>query len=114
MRIRIKEAIATLRTTEQEVLPKLSAQFSLTKIVIPEYQFGEVEQLEKEWIPYMRAIGRVAASMIIPYPPGIPLFIPGEKITVAKLSQLEELLAIGATFQGNHQLNKKRIYVIKQ
>ena len=114
MRIRIKEAVATLRTTEQEVLPKLSEQFSLTKIVTPEYQFGEVEQLEKEWIPYMRAIGRVAASMIIPYPPGIPLFIPGEKITVAKLSQLEELLAIGATFQGNHQLNKKRIYVIKQ
>ncbi|WP_042479119.1 aminotransferase class I/II-fold pyridoxal phosphate-dependent enzyme [Bacillus ndiopicus] len=114
MRIRIKEAVAVLLTTEKEALPKLSEQFSLTKIVMPEYSFEEVEQLEKEWIPYMRAIGRVAASMIIPYPPGVPLFIPGEKITVAKLSQLEELLAIGAAFQGDHQLNKKHIYVIKQ
>lgn len=95
-------------------MPKLSKQFSLMNIVTPEYSFEEVERLEKEWVPYMRAIGRVAASMIIPYPPGIPLFVAGEKITVAKLSQLEELLAIGATFQGEHQLNKKQIYVIKQ
>ncbi|MEC1180649.1 aminotransferase class I/II-fold pyridoxal phosphate-dependent enzyme [Metasolibacillus meyeri] len=114
MRIRIKEAVMDLLKTEGQALPKLSEQFSLMNIVTPEYSFEEVERLEKEWVPYMRAIGRVVASMIIPYPPGIPLFVAGEKITVAKLSQLEELLAIGATFQGEHQLNKKQIYVIKQ
>ncbi|MCT6926041.1 aminotransferase class I/II-fold pyridoxal phosphate-dependent enzyme [Metasolibacillus sp.] len=113
MRIRIKEAVKELLTKEGAASPKLSTQFSLTKITIPEYSFQELAQLEKEWIPYMHAIGRVAASMIIPYPPGIPLFILGEKITLAKLSQLEELLAIGAAFQGDHQLNKKQIYVIK-
>ncbi|MBH9787523.1 hypothetical protein FE576_19685, partial [Clostridioides difficile] len=47
------------------------------------------------------------------YPPGIPLLVPGERITVAKLSQLEELLAAGATFQGNHRLADKMIQVIK-
>ncbi len=61
----------------------------------------------------MRAIGRVSASMLIPYPPGVPLFLPGEKVTVSKLSQLEELLAVGAAFQGQHRLNEKLIYVIK-
>ena len=61
----------------------------------------------------MRAIGRVSASMVIPYPPGIPLFIPGEKITVSKLSQLEELLAVGASFQGDHRLEEKLDMCVK-
>ncbi|MDN4495406.1 aminotransferase class I/II-fold pyridoxal phosphate-dependent enzyme [Ureibacillus aquaedulcis] len=112
-RIRIKEAIFNLRKigvkTEQTVSP--SKEF--TTVSIPEYSYDELDELEKEWVPYMRAIGRVSASMLIPYPPGIPLFLPGEKITVAKLSQLEELLATGAAFQGQHRLNEKLLYVIK-
>jgi arginine/lysine/ornithine decarboxylase len=29
----------------------------------------------------MEAPGRVAAEFVTPYPPGIPLFVPGERIT---------------------------------
>lgn len=112
-RIRIKDAVASLSKIQGAAVQKANNTFEMTKIETPVYSFQEVEQLEKEWIPYMRAIGRIAASMLIPYPPGIPLFVPGEKITVAKLSQLEELLAIGATFQGQHKLDEKYIYVIK-
>lgn len=113
MRIRIKEAVSTLKKEKS-----FSTQVNLPTIhsplfVLPEYSFDRIEQLEKEWIPYMRAIGRVSASMVTPYPPGIPLFVPGEKITVSKLSQLEELLMIGASFQGYHRLDEKLIYVIK-
>ncbi|HWL24993.1 MAG TPA: lysine decarboxylase, partial [Ureibacillus sp.] len=85
----------------------------LAKVTMPEYSYDQVEQLEKEWIPYMRAIGRISGGMVIPYPPGIPMLVPGEKITVSKLSQLEELLMAGASFQGQHKLDKKLILVIK-
>ena len=112
-RIRIKEAILNLRKIEAIPIQPVSTSNDYTTVSIPEYSYDELEQLEKEWVPYMRAIGRVSASMLIPYPPGIPLFLPGEKITVAKLSQLEELLAVGAAFQGQHRLNEKLIYVIK-
>ncbi len=40
------------------------------------------------------AVGRVAAVMVVPYPPGIPVVMPGERITaesVAYLAGLEEL-----------------------
>jgi arginine/lysine/ornithine decarboxylase len=87
--------------------------YNFVAITEPAYTFDEIEQSEKEWLPYMRTMGRISASMIIPYPPGIPLLVPGEKITVAKLSQLEELLASGATFQGNHRLDEKMIEIIK-
>lgn len=113
-RIRIKEALAELKKEEGlgHTLTDIPTTDWLT-VTVPEYSYDEVEQLEKEWIPYMRAFGRIAASMLIPYPPGVPLLVPGEKITVAKLSQLEELLAVGADFQGEHRLKEKLIYVIK-
>ncbi|KOY79956.1 aminotransferase class I/II-fold pyridoxal phosphate-dependent enzyme [Lysinibacillus macroides] len=114
IRIRIKEAITILvdtAKTASNVAPRTAYQFA--PITEPMYTFNEIASLNKEWLPYMRTIGRIAASMIIPYPPGIPLLVPGEKITVAKLSQLEELLAVGATFQGHHRLTEKMIQVIK-
>ncbi|MEK4227876.1 aminotransferase class I/II-fold pyridoxal phosphate-dependent enzyme [Solibacillus sp. FSL H8-0538] len=113
MCIRIKDAVAELKKQKGEAVEQMGKQYEMAHITTSEYTFAEIGLMDKEWIPYMRAIGRVAASMLIPYPPGIPLFVPGEKITVAKLSQLEELLAMGAAFQGVHRLQEKLIYVIK-
>lgn len=114
IRVRIKEAVTALLNTEKTEIQAVSHNaYSFTAITEPAYSFDEIANMKKEWLPYMRTMGRTAASMIIPYPPGIPLLVPGEKITVAKLSQLEELLATGATFQGNHRLEEKMIEVIK-
>lgn len=93
--------------------PQMGKQYKMASIITPNATFAEIESMEKEWIPYMRAMDRVAGSMLIPYPPGIPLFVPGEKITVSKLSQLEELLAINASFQGDHRLEERLIQVLK-
>ena len=112
-RVHIKEAVQNLVKKEKSIGEYSISIKEVSNFSIPEYSFAELASLEKEWIPYMRAIGRVSASMLIPYPPGIPLFIPGEKITVAKLSQLEELLAVGASFQGEYQLDEKLICVVK-
>lgn len=113
-RIRIKDAVEQLLKEKGTVSRIVEQDSELSTISAPEYNSMDLENFEKQWIPYMRAIGRVSASMVIPYPPGIPLFVSGEKITVAKLSQLEELLAVGATFQGQHRLNERLIYVIKE
>lgn len=114
IRVRIKDAITLLLSTpKEEIITASQTAYNFVAITEPAYTFDEIEKAEKEWLPYMRTMGRIAASMIIPYPPGIPLLVPGEKITVAKLSQLEELLATGATFQGNHRLEEKMIEIIK-
>src|SRR5690606_34300160 len=86
--------------------------FETTAITQPQYSFDEIERAEKEWIPYNRAIERIAATTLIPYPPGIPLLVQGEKITGVQIGRLEELLAIGAMFQGDHRLQEKLIQVI--
>lgn len=41
------------------------------------------------------AVGRVSAELIAPYPPGVPLLVPGERIDAATLTTLDGLIASG-------------------
>ncbi|MFK8185834.1 MAG: aminotransferase class I/II-fold pyridoxal phosphate-dependent enzyme [Phormidesmis sp.] len=46
------------------------------------------------------AIGQICAETICPYPPGIPVLLPGEMITETALTQLQSLLNAGAMITG--------------
>jgi arginine decarboxylase len=46
------------------------------------------------------AIGKISAESICPYPPGIPVLIPGEIITPAALDYLRSILALGGEIVG--------------
>ncbi|ANZ39996.1 ornithine decarboxylase [Lentzea guizhouensis] len=52
--------------------------------------FAEVEQ-----VPADQAVGRIAAEMITPYPPGAPAVLPGEVITAEVLAYVRSGLAAG-------------------
>jgi arginine/lysine/ornithine decarboxylase len=49
----------------------------------------------KQTVTARQAIGRIAAEQITPYPPGIPVIIPGERITAPLLDYLRSGLAAG-------------------
>ncbi|UFR00543.1 PLP-dependent transferase [Streptomyces sp. Go40/10] len=57
--------------------------------------FGPAEQ-----VPAERAVGRVAAEMICPYPPGVPVVAPGEVITAEVLDYLRSGVAHGFLIAG--------------
>jgi lysine decarboxylase len=46
----------------------------------PERGVGEAWRSRSEPVPLAEAAGRIAAEPLCPYPPGIPLLIPGERI----------------------------------
>ncbi|MEU5281211.1 ornithine decarboxylase [Streptomyces asoensis] len=50
---------------------------------------------EADHVPAERAAGRIAAEMISPYPPGVPVIAPGEVITDAVLDYLRSGVAHG-------------------
>ncbi len=59
---------------------------------------GEVETIELE-----NPVGRISANMILPYPPGVPLLMPGEMITEESRAVLDFLLmlcSIGRHYPG--------------
>ncbi|KOV96289.1 amino acid decarboxylase [Streptomyces sp. NRRL B-3648] len=57
--------------------------------------FGPAEQ-----VPAERAVGRVAAEMSCPYPPGVPVVAPGEVITAEVLDYLRSGVAHGFLMAG--------------
>jgi arginine/lysine/ornithine decarboxylase len=59
-------------------------------------------------VPLAESVGQVAAEMVIPYPPGIPLLFPGEAITADTAHSLTELAQAGARFQGTRDIGAER------
>jgi arginine/lysine/ornithine decarboxylase len=49
----------------------------------------------KETVKTARAAGRIAAEMITPYPPGIPVLLPGERVTDEIVEYLQTGVAAG-------------------
>ncbi|MBL5768904.1 aminotransferase class I/II-fold pyridoxal phosphate-dependent enzyme [Heyndrickxia sporothermodurans] len=62
--------------------------------------YEEMEDRSIEWVPFRYAENRIAAKMIIPYPPGIPTILPGEVITEEKIRLIKKYIEMHAKFQG--------------
>ncbi|MEH7272783.1 aminotransferase class I/II-fold pyridoxal phosphate-dependent enzyme [Neobacillus vireti] len=83
----------------------------ISELAIP---FEKLSNVEKGAVPILEAEGHVCAETIIPYPPGIPLLLMGERITQDKVKQLIQLLNTGARFQGGSCLDKNQINIVRK
>lgn len=67
-----------------------------------------------EVIPLKEASGRIIAEFVMVYPPGIPIFIPGEIITEENISYIFKNLDAGLPVQGPEDSTLHKIRVIKE
>ena len=67
---------------------------------------------DAELVRAKKAIGRVAAELITPYPPGIPVLAPGELITRPIVDYFQEITAAGAFVEGAVDQNLDRLRVV--
>jgi arginine decarboxylase len=65
--------------------------------VVPETVLSPREAFfaRNETVGAEAAVGRISAELIAPYPPGVPVLAPGERITAAALDALREVKADG-------------------
>jgi arginine/lysine/ornithine decarboxylase len=75
--------------------------------------YKDMESLDTELIMLEESAGRICAESIIPYPPGIPLCLPGEVISDEDLLTIIYLRNIGAKIQGGENLPAGKINVYK-
>lgn len=75
--------------------------------------YEEMEHQQTEYIPLGQAKGRICAEQIIPYPPGIPLCLPGEVIKEDDLQMILLLREKEAKIQGGEYLQAGKIKVFK-
>jgi len=90
----IGRIIASVDEHRGELRPiKISPAFSIEPevVVTPREAFFS----RYEVISSADAVGRVCAEMICPYPPGVPVLSPGERITEAALNALFEARDLG-------------------
>ncbi|CAD5110355.1 Orn/Lys/Arg family decarboxylase [Zestomonas carbonaria] len=90
----------------------------------PADAYDQLVRGEVEAVPIDRLEGRIAAVMLVPYPPGIPLIMPGERFTQATRSiidYLEFARAFDSCFPGfdadvhglqHEELNGERCYTV--
>lgn len=69
---------------------------------------------ETELIPFEESAGRIIAEFIMVYPPGIPIFIPGEIITEENLNYITKNQEAGLPVQGPEDYDLRYLRVIKE
>ncbi|MFN8673073.1 MAG: aminotransferase class I/II-fold pyridoxal phosphate-dependent enzyme [Candidatus Sericytochromatia bacterium] len=67
-----------------------------------------------EEVNFSESAGRISAEVISPYPPGIPILIPGEIITDETIYYLRIVQKYGAVINGAEDPNLKTIKVVKE
>lgn len=63
-----------------------------------------IRKAKKRRVLLNESVGLISAESIIPYPPGVPLVLPGERIDKHIIEEIEKLIAVGAKFQLEHEL----------
>lgn len=67
---------------------------------------------ESKTVTIEAAIGQVSAELVCPYPPGIPVLMPGERITTAAIGYLRQVVAAGGVITGAEDSTIETIRVI--
>lgn len=75
--------------------------FKLPSMTTIELNATEISRVRTIKIPLIDAIGKISADTIIPYPPGIPILLKGERIMKEHVDYCQYLFMNKARFQGN-------------
>lgn len=93
-----------LQALTQLVPNDLQQPFQLTLPALPSTNLAMTPRraayAAQKLIPVNEAIGQISAGLLCPYPPGIPVLIPGEIITPEAIAFLAEVLNLGGTISG--------------
>ena len=81
-----------------EIVKNVFAETFMCEDVV--YSLAEIRRIEKEAISLHTAEDRVASDYVNLYPPGIPLLIPGERISLKHISLIQGYLAKRMHVQG--------------
>lgn len=68
---------------------------------------------DAERVALAQAAGRVAAEFVIPYPPGIPLLVPGETISDSALQTIAKLRQAGCRIVGPADVTAQSLRVLR-
>jgi arginine decarboxylase len=69
-------------------------------VVPPDVAYENLVRGKVEMLPLGELAGRTSAVMVVPYPPGIPILMPGERVDSTTIEYLEALQEFDRRFPG--------------
>lgn len=63
-------------------------------------------------VPIEEAVGEIVSENIIPYPPGIPLLVPGEKLEQEHIDYLHYIMSKGSRVVGTEDKSLKTLRIV--
>ncbi|MEQ6376189.1 aminotransferase class I/II-fold pyridoxal phosphate-dependent enzyme [Bacillaceae bacterium S4-13-58] len=111
--------IQALSHLSKELENQAKADWDQVEVYIPEIPLLAISPRdafysETEIIPLKEAEGRISAEFVMVYPPGIPIFLPGEIITFENIDYIRKNLEAGLPVQGPEDETIENIRVIKE
>ncbi|MDD3705454.1 MAG: aminotransferase class I/II-fold pyridoxal phosphate-dependent enzyme [Clostridiaceae bacterium] len=92
---------------------KYMSASNLLRTQEPSLMPWEAAYCKKEQVDIERSIGRICGEMIIPYPPGMPVLVPGEPINRETYEYLKLCIEQGIKINGASDPKLKTIRVVK-
>ena len=107
-------ALKHLADERHSLAEKVDTQVLLPNIPLLAVSPRDAFYSETELVPFDDSEGRVIAEFIMVYPPGIPIFIPGEIITEDNLRYIKKNMEAGLPVQGPEDYDFKMLRVTKE
>lgn len=95
----------------EEEVANVSVDLVVPKIVAP---ISDSYLGSKELVYLRDSIGKISATSIIPYPPGVPLIVPGEEITQELYENIEFLKENDITIVGLMGEEKDQLVIVEK
>ena len=104
---RLANALEDISQRQQSSQVKINPANSNANALIPPKQATMFEiPVEKKRVKLSDSAGMICASSIIPYPPGIPLICPGERIEADAIAYIQAMRQLGEKVIGVNELSE--------
>ncbi|MCS7230557.1 MAG: aminotransferase class I/II-fold pyridoxal phosphate-dependent enzyme [Elusimicrobiota bacterium] len=115
-----KEDVEKLVYAITDISKKYSGDYEIQKLQIPPLS-TEVVMLPRDAffstntkrVSLKKSVGYISAQTLTPYPPGLPILTPGERITKDTVDYLQEISSYAVRISGQESENLKTIKVIR-
>lgn len=96
------------RTNLMITKPIISSKYEYSRQMSPREAFFAISEI----LPIEQTRNRICTEIVCPYPPGIPVLMPGEIITQEALEYLQEIQAMGGFITGCADTSLKSLKVV--
>jgi len=108
------DALRDLSVEFSHAQPEERPKISLPKIPVVSLSPRDAFYAETETIPLEESAGRIITEFLMVYPPGIPIFLPGEVITEDNIEYIQQNIRAGLPVQGPEDETLRTIKVVKR